>query len=111
MGSEMCIRDRPRDIHFELRLTAINADHFLIADLEGDEYRHVMFGTHEDLLQLPASSNWYMDGTFKVVREPFYKVFTIHAFTERAGHEAKQFRRVYVMMSRRQTSDYDLVLR
>ena len=101
----------PRNLNFDLSLSTINAENFLVADLRAAEYRHVVFGTEEQLCDLAASDSWFLDGTFKVVGSPFYQLFSIHSFTEYDGHRVKQFPRVFVLMSRRRTSDYELVLR
>jgi hypothetical protein len=41
---------------------------------------------------------WYMDGTFRVVKDPFQQLFSIHAFV-RSGDNMKQIPLVFVIMS------------
>ena len=39
----------------------------------------MLFGTSRFLSILKESNNWYCDGTFKVVPEHFFQLYTIHA--------------------------------
>ena len=50
-----------------------------------------------------------MDGTFKVVREPFVQLFSVHAFIRRDQCE-KQVPLAFVVMNRRSTPDYQAAL-
>ena len=50
-----------------------------------------------------------MDGTFKVVREPFVQLFSVHAFIQRDQCE-KQVPLTFVVMNRRSTPDYQAAL-
>ena len=91
----------------------INNDHiddnFLQHDVYVGSQRHLIFYTPEQIELLGRSVTWYMDGTFRVVREPFYQLFSIHAFIKREG-VIKQIPLVFVLMSRRKTKDYVKVM-
>ncbi|VDI15089.1 Hypothetical predicted protein [Mytilus galloprovincialis] len=59
----------------------------------------------ERLKVLSTARSWYLDGTFKVVRNPFAQMFSIHAFLT-SGGSTKQVPLAFCMMSRRLTRDY-----
>ena len=47
----------------------------------GDEERILIFGTERTVNLLHAADHWYMDGTFKIVPELFFQLYTIHGST------------------------------
>jgi hypothetical protein len=83
---------------------------FYRCDVRVGDSRHLLFASDDQLAILKKAKRWYLDGTFKVVREPFTSLFSIHAFV-RSGDCAKQLPLVYVLMSSRRTRDYVAVLK
>ena len=51
---------------------------FLFDSGVGDVNRLIIFATHDAIRLLATKSNWFMDGTFKVCPEIFFKIYTIH---------------------------------
>lgn len=78
---------------------------YLIADISIDEERHLVFSTGQQLDLLAKAKSWFMGGTFKVVKEPFAQLFSIHAMVRQAEC-IKSVPLAFAVMSRRRSADY-----
>jgi len=94
----------PTDLQFEFINDAI-PDSFLLADIEVNGRRHLIFATNAQLKILVKAENWFVDGTFQVVKKPFTQLYSVHAFV-RAEECTKQVPLVFVLMSGKRTVDY-----
>ena len=100
--------DHPRDLDFELLQDHI-PDDFLQADIHVDDARHILLCTEHQLQLLSNAKTWYFDATFKVVKKPFYQLFSVNAFV-RHDDSLKQLPLALCLMSRRLKEDYVAVL-
>lgn len=85
-------------------------DGFLRDDISVGHERHLLFATDAMIALLSKAKTWYIDGTFKVIRQPFQQLLSVHAFVVHEG-VAKQFPLAFVVMSSRRKKDYVAVLR
>ncbi|ESO08139.1 hypothetical protein HELRODRAFT_169877 [Helobdella robusta] len=92
---------------FTSALDIVNKN-FLCADLKRDNQRHLLFATEDQLNSLRQAENWFMDGTFSVVKKPFFQLYTIHVFIK---HNDKyvQIPTLFCLMSGKATKDYECI--
>ena len=55
-------------------------DSFVRADIQVQGRRHIVLASDNMVSLLQQAKTWYIDATFKVVKDPFSQLFTVHAF-------------------------------
>ena len=72
----------------------------------GDNSRIIIFATPKMFSILRDSQRWYADGTFKVVPQQFYQLYTLHA--EKDGYI---FPCIYILTVNKNGTTYDRIVR
>ena len=98
----------PKNLNFDIDYSHI-PDDFLLDDVKIGNRRHLVFGTQYGLDVLSRSKSRYLDGTFELVKKPFYQLFTIHCFIK-DGDDFKQTPCVFILMSGKKKKDYIKVI-
>jgi len=99
----------PTELDLVLRQPAIPSD-FFVEDVSVHSDRHLIFGTGNMRNLLGKAKEWFVDGTFKVVKRSFQRLFTIHTSVQCNG-AVKQIPLIYILMSARRKCAYHTVLR
>lgn len=76
-----------------------------------DGGRALIFATDEQLELLKSAREWYADGTFGLVRRPFYQLYSIHAFIVNEDNLREQAPLAFIIMSAKTKSQYKEVMK
>lgn len=85
----------PIDLDFKLCQGHV-PDGFLKADIKKHGKRHIILATDQQLERQSKAKTWYIDGIFKLVKQPFQQLFTINVYAHTDDH-TKQVPLVFVM--------------
>ena len=61
----------------------LNFQEFFIGDIRVGTERHIVFATELQLQLLKQARRWFLDGTFKIRKEPFQQLFSLHSFVQK----------------------------
>lgn len=99
----------PKDLDLDLDLQMEHIpDGSFREDVKIRGRRHLVFASDKQLELLQQSKTWYIDGTFKLCRQPFTQLLTLNAFVKNDDH-MKQVPLVFVIMSGKKRRDYKAV--
>lgn len=108
-----CRPKDPSDLTFDLDLDyleeTIPEEFFRRTVIVGGK-KHFIFCTTKQANYLVKGKTWYLDGTFKVVKQPFYQLLSIHCFVKNEDC-MKQIPLCFVIMSGKRSKDYTAVLK
>ena len=66
----------PTDLQFTLDEDYIPAS-FMRADIQVQSHRHIVLASDNMVILLQRAKTWYIDATFKVMKDPFSQLFTV----------------------------------
>jgi hypothetical protein len=100
----------PESLDFQLDMDFIPED-FFCKDITVKQRRHILFATPSMIKVLEKAKNWYIDGTFKLVKYPFTQLLSVHAFVKNDDGFAKQIPLFFAVMSGKKKKDYVAVFK
>ena len=95
-----------RDINFDLDHNFLpNIPNFYRGQVFTTEGRHMIFFSNKQLYYLKNTKSWYVDGTFKIMKDPFLQLLTIHTIVF-FNQQTTSIPIAFIYMSRRRKIDY-----
>lgn len=107
-----CRPKDPSDLSFDLDLDYLEEtirEEFFRRTVVVGAKKHFIFCTATQTNSMVKGKTWYIDGTFKVVKHPFYQLLSIHCFIK-SEECMKQIPLCFVVMSGKRSKDYKAVL-
>ena len=87
----------PTTINFDLQEDAIPQG-FFCENIKTRNSHHLKFANDKMIYILSQAKHWFIDGTFKIVRQPFTQLLSVHAFIK-CDDSLKQIPLMFVVMS------------
>ena len=72
-------------LYFQIDQRFLGCEDFIQGDVRVENERHILLATPLQKELLKTAKNWYLDGTFKIIRRPFEQLFSIHGFKAGTG--------------------------
>ena len=95
-----------KDLNFEIERRFLpDVANFYRGEVCTKEGRHLIFFSDTQLDYLKKAKSWYVDGTFKIVKDPFTQLLTIHT-TVMYNNKTTSIPIAFIYMSRRRKIDY-----
>lgn len=85
----------------------VSKEPFLLKRIAQDDVEILIYSTRKNIMLLCNSNYWIMDGTFKIIPNIFYQLFTIHCNVR--SNENCIFPMVDCLMSGKSTNHYELL--
>ena len=102
----------PKDsvhLDFDLAEDCISEGFFHKDIVVGDQ-QHLLFTTDKMLQLLSIAKNWFIDATFKMIKNPITQLLSIHVFMK-SGNTKKQVPLLLALMSGKYKRDYKKVFK
>lgn len=70
---------------FEIDQRFLGCEDFIQGDVRVENERHILLAAPLQKELLKTAKNWYLDGTFKIIRRPFEQLAVLHPWFHTEG--------------------------